>query len=539
VVASETVGGARRLAEPAAQVPEESSASEQWPGGSRSLSSADAAPERAPLPGESLDFELIYREHFDFACRRGGADKRLGPRTRSAEGANMIRRNLICPCAAVALARVTSATALGLCATLLGCSNDSINMGEGVSVVEAPPLPSSSRCQESPVLRGEVVVRNQAELDALEGCEVIDGDLYVDAFEGAHLRALHALTSVSGLLSIGATQDPVLDGTPQQLDAARQHQELQESGWLASLEGLEALESAGSLTLIGLASDLKPLAQLRMLVDGSLSLAFATNLRNFDGLQNLVGLRMLSINAALRLDSFDGLTLPSFMAGMDLTDVDLRQLKPLAVTAIDGLYIEDTQVHDLAPFASLQSARAIQIVANQKLESLTGLENILRVEYLDLDYNRYLVEVPDFEKLWGLQVLRITGSPLLARLPAFQGMQVPYVSNNQEQFILGRPDVIELEDLGSVTTFSMPAGWSSASVVRIQNNANLRRVDFTGQTYIDYLSIQNNPLLENLNTGVLDKVNVLEVVDNPRLSMATFGAIRHLDMTASGNADAP
>ena len=109
---------------------------------------------------------------------------------------------------------------------------------------------------------------------------------------------------------------------------------------------------------------------------------------------------------------------------------------------------------------------------------------------------------------------------------------------NPQDFILSRPDVIELDTLG-VTTVSLPGSWLSASVVKITNNAALTRVDFTGQSYVDYLSIQNNPLLESVNTAALDKVNVLEVVDNPRLSVSAFASVRHLDMTASGNADAP
>jgi len=450
----------------------------------------------------------------------------------------MIQRNVILPVAAVSLGRVLSAAAVGLCATL-ACSDESLNMGEGVPGVETPVLPSSSRCRESPILEGEVVVRTQEEVDTLEGCEEVDGDLYIGAFQNAQLRALHALTSVSGLLTIGGTpyaQNDVID--PPGLSET-QKQEFVERGWLPSLEGLEALESAGSLTLLGLASeDLAPLGNLTTLTDG-LSIWAAPNLKNFNGLQKLAELRMLSISAALQLASFDGLTLPSYVGNIDLTDVDLRQLDPLAVSYIGSLHLEDTQLHDLSAFANLRGADAIQIVACFRLESLAGLENLESLQSLDLDYNGYLLEVPDFDKLYRLNALRITGSPSLARLPAFANLQVRqnYVPNPQD-FILSRPDVIELDDLG-VTTFSLPASWLSASVVKITNNAALTRVDFTGQSYVDYLSIQGNPLLENVSTGALDKVNVLEVVDNPRLSLTTFDSVRHLDMTASGNADAP
>ncbi len=450
-----------------------------------------------------------------------------------------MQSSLILPSAASPFVRRTSAAAVGLCAALLGCSDERLNMGEGVPVpMEPAALPLTSRCLESPSLEGEISVHNQRELDALEGCERIDGDLYVEAFAGAQLHALHALTAVSGVFNVGHTPDQYADTQPE--DAAAQ-QELQESGWLASLEGLEALESAGSLSLLGFASeDVKPLANLRTLTDG-LSIGFATNLKNFDGLQNLTGLQSLSINAALKLESFDGLTLPEYMLSMHLTDVDLRQLKPIGVKYLDGLYVDDTQLHDLAPFASLAYAGHISIVANFQLTSLAGLENLQRLKGLDLDYNRALRDVPDFEQVGGLRSLRITGSPELARFPAFQTMQFVYPSTtplSPEDFITTRPDVLEIVELG-LTELSLPAGWSSAAFVRIEFNANLRHIDFTRQSYIDYLSIRNNAQLESVSIGALGKVNVLDVVDNPRLSMAAFDAVRRLDLTASGNADTP
>ena len=70
VVASKTVRGGTQPADPTGTAADVRSASERGPGSaSRGPASADAAAQRPPLPGESLDFELIYREHFDFACR--------------------------------------------------------------------------------------------------------------------------------------------------------------------------------------------------------------------------------------------------------------------------------------------------------------------------------------------------------------------------------------------------------------------------------------------------------------------------------------
>ena len=57
----------------------------------------------------------------------------------------------------------------------------------GQNEAEPSPLPSSSRCLDSTTLEGVVVARNQAEVDSLEGCQVIDGELHIVPFEGADL----------------------------------------------------------------------------------------------------------------------------------------------------------------------------------------------------------------------------------------------------------------------------------------------------------------------------------------------------------------
>ncbi|MEY2937198.1 MAG: hypothetical protein RL033_7947, partial [Pseudomonadota bacterium] len=139
--------------------------------------------------------------------------------------------------------------------------------------------------------------------------------------------------------------------------------------------------------------------------------------------------------------------------------------------------------------------------------------------------------------------LRITYNPRLTRLPAFPGLLLDPdgspLNQSEDELIVHRPELILLEQLDALTTFSMPLGMTSAAIVQIQNNPNLRSIDFTGQSYIDYLSIQNNPLLETISTGALGKVNVLELVDNPGLSVTAFDGVRRLDLITSRITDVP
>src|SRR5262245_7722981 len=88
-----------------------------------------------------------------------------------------------------------SLAALVLPALISACSDNVVNVGEnGETAAELTTEPSSS-CPT-----GDVVVKNQAELDALEGCTALGGSLTIVPFEGADLRSLHALESVAGLL---------------------------------------------------------------------------------------------------------------------------------------------------------------------------------------------------------------------------------------------------------------------------------------------------------------------------------------------------
>lgn len=461
----------------------------------------------------------------------------------------MIQRNVILPRAARPLARIASASTLGLCVALLGCSDDSINMGEGIPVVEEEPgLPSSSRCADSPVLEGDVLVRNQDELDALEGCEVIRGNLGIVPFEGAHLRTLHALTEVSGVLGIGDASGilQLLPGEePSDITEADFALAALAEAWLPSLEGLEALERAGGLQLNGLTAEhLRPLARLQTLTNGYLTIWSAPNLRSFDGLQSLVGLERLEVVGVRALESFDGLSLPKYMRELSIENADLRQLEPLGVEYVEWLRLFDNRLTTLDAFASLTSAGHISLISNRRLVSLMGLKDLTQLDSLVVEYNIRITEVPDFEQLLWLRTLRFVVSPLLSKLPSFpalfSGAGLPREAGVAFEESLGRrPDVVQVYGMDALTTLTLPGGWSSASLVEIELNPNLRQIEFTNQSYIEFLSILRNPVLESVTIGALDKVSMLNLAENPLLPATSFDAVRRLDTLSDPGSGAP
>jgi hypothetical protein len=80
------------------------------------------------------------------------------------------------------------------------------------------------------VLRGSAQLREQADVDALAGCERIAGDLTLSTFAGAALAPLLSLTTVDGLLEI-------VGGAGESADAA-------------ALNGFAALQQVGALRLL-------------------------------------------------------------------------------------------------------------------------------------------------------------------------------------------------------------------------------------------------------------------------------------------------
>ena len=78
---------------------------------------------------------------------------------------------------------------------LSACSGDLLEVGR----IAEPVYVAPRVCASSPPTAGIEVI-SQAELEALAGCEVVDGDVRIAPFEGADLSPLRALRAVRGRL---------------------------------------------------------------------------------------------------------------------------------------------------------------------------------------------------------------------------------------------------------------------------------------------------------------------------------------------------
>src|SRR5688572_25599673 len=245
--------------------------------------------------------------------------------------------------------------ALGaLCALLASCSGNVVIMGENGEEEDSFVPPAHSRCVDDRTLSGDVVINNQAELDALEGCTTIDGHVLIQPFFEPDLRPLHRLRAVRGELGLGGTYrdaSVTAEWTTQEAALAR---DTLAAGFLRSLEGLERLETVGSLSLASVAaSSLEPLAQLRQLTDfGSLGLFDCNSIADLSPLAQLAGIQRLIVSGD-SIETLDGLLVRDrleslSLRGKKLTDIDaLSSLRN--VTGEIG--IDDTALRDLAPLA--------------------------------------------------------------------------------------------------------------------------------------------------------------------------------------------
>jgi hypothetical protein len=423
----------------------------------------------------------------------------------------------------------------------LACSADTITMGEDGA--GSAPVPSDSRCADSPQVIGDVAVTNQREMELLEGCEAIEGNLVVIGFPGADLRPLHALRTVSGRLHLAGNPDRGL--APPDVEGA----------WLESIEGLESLESVGQIHIQGLlAENLDPLASLRELTTGTLSVQTSPNLVDLGGLAQLRGVRELFLSCEA-LESMDGLVLPEEMRSLRLIGFSstgappsfLGQLRSIGVRSITrDFFVSGSALKNMDAFSDLRWVGTAEILANPALESMDGLSGLTDAGAIEVSGNPNLTRLPDLSKLYDLRALTVGDNERLTALPPLplESLQLTYVreglvDERPVEFLSSRPDLIDISGNPALTAITLPAAWVSVAAVKIEGNATLTQLEFTGQRAVDYLSIQNNPALGSLSLGDLATVDRLDLINNPGLAPTVFDSVRTFETNLSSSAPAP
>jgi hypothetical protein len=418
-------------------------------------------------------------------------------------------------------------------ALLCACSRHAVDLGDEVTPqsVAAP----ETRCGDSGIVPDAVVVKTQADLDALAGCGSIAGGLQIQVFRDIDLSPLGSLRSVAGVLDIQ--------------DAA--------AGWLESLHGLEALEQVGGLNIWNTkASSLEPLSHLQKLdysplsgPPGAFSLRGNDNLKDLHGLDAAQGLRSLDVSANSALESLSGLLVSEQLGDINIANspalTNIDALAPL--TYADGYFaLASTGLRDLNPLSSLQHAGALTITNNPRLGDVSGLSSLTSVTSLRFQSNALTV-APSLSHLAyvGSLGLSIVDEPELTKLTidipsgtsdSFD-QDAPSKLDTNGDLAIQAGSTIEVGRCNKLQRVDIPSSLSSAYVLGIHDNASLTDVTLANLQHLDYLVIDANPKLAQLALGNLQTVGSLEIVDNPKLSTAGMSSLRTLDSRLSGNSD--
>jgi hypothetical protein len=371
-----------------------------------------------------------------------------------------------------------------------------------------------------------IVVQTPADLELLEGCREVEGDLLIQGLFTDDLRELRELRRVGGSLQL------LMSG---------------------SLEGLENLEAVGNLLLESLdAPTLAPLRNLRqigtnLIDDGALLISNLLRVRDLAGLGGIESVRDVLIDNAGTLTSLAGLELPAKLGQVQLSnspvlldlsalssvqEVDWLVLIGMNNSSLSGLenlrvagdvtLIDLPELTDLRPLASLRVIGSLTL-STLELTDLAGLEGLARADLISIGDIPSLVEVDALQALVSLNALVINQNPALLRLPEFRVDVVDsvYVGENERLEVGPRfPLATRIEEL---RVFANPALVSLGG--------------FSGLQLAGNIDIRDNAALSELDLGQLQALEFLQISCNAALPESTLEPLRSLgeNVTIYGN----
>jgi len=385
--------------------------------------------------------------------------------------------------------------------------------------------PARPRCDLTNELGTPASIQTRAQLEALAGCEVLRGHVRIYISEGMDLTPLASLRTVEDTLWIGSdVLDPDASPTPARL---------------ASLRGLEKLESARSLFIQHAEGGLAPLENL-----GDVE---ALALSDLPGVVDLRGLANVRVTRALSLDS-----LP-----------DLVSLEGVAVPVLDELSLSNTpKLETLGGLDGLQSLRALNIYEGATALNELGLPaSLIQLTSVYIDQAPLLTSLAELSRFSSIESLRVHGSPLVADLGgggvASGSLQTLHVHDAP---LLTRLDPVggfaglvelELSNCDGITEIDALSASRALEYMGILDNDGLTRLPAFDQagSAMRRIIIWNNaalvegPSFPNLTTMYLsDGLNYesaeLDIQDNPALrSIGNFPRLESASMvTISNNA---
>ena len=413
-----------------------------------------------------------------------------------------------------AVPRCILAPALG---ALAACGSDAMSLGSNEVAVE------DAECLAGEIV-GNIFASSQADVDRLAGCRELPGSLRVATPADA-----------PGSISLAPLAD-----------LRRVHGQLQLSGPITSLAGLESLEEVGVLHLRdALVPDLLPLGNLKRVEtprDWQSSDVVINNcdqLVNLWGLENLTTWGSVEINFSDGLVSLEGLTAPDQLDRIVLDAMpalsDISALEP--VRGVDFFSLWQTAVTGFDGF-SLERADMLNLTENRALTDLGGLRRLSEVEDLLIVDNDALVSV-ELPRLSTWNNIKIILNDALLTIPrsnsgmTWSGVMPSLEGGPQPRF---RRGLFEVGDNPLLTTIDMYDPFDIESIV-IYRNASLTEADMPNVSRTDSLWIQDNAALQFVFVSSLAQTGTLTLRDNPVMSVAGFASVQAASRDISGNLD--
>jgi hypothetical protein len=347
-------------------------------------------------------------------------------------------------------------------------------------------IPIGPLCERDRVVWRSLLLELPEQVEALRGCERIEGNLRVDADAISDLSALGSLRSVRGSLDILARSPATAaDAVP------------------FDLSGLERVESVGRLRLASVAlSTLAPLSSLRAIEgpsDSGLYLAEVSELTSLDGLRRLERVKRIEFSDVPGLRSLRGLESLREVEALDVRGMPLEELAAPGQFVLTGsLNLEWTSLVTLQGLAESSRPSSIRLGNNRLLVSLDGLRVAEALEELWLEGNTAL------EEIRALVGVREVNGPLVLSGSPLRSLEGLDALERVEGLTLSGTAITDLRGLGRLE-----------NVDGVDIRENLALVTLAGlapSVSIGWMSVAANPSLTQLSLGnaTIDALLVFE-----------------------------
>lgn len=372
-------------------------------------------------------------------------------------------------------------------------------------------IPVGPLCERDRVVWRSLFLERPEQVEALRGCERIEGDLRIVADAVGSLSALGSLRRVHGILDVLA-RDPgsAADAVP------------------VDLSGLDRLESVGQLRLLSVAPhSLAPLSALSAIEgrdDSGLYLLSVSGLTSLDGLRGLERVKRVELSDVPGLRSLRGLERLHEVEALDVLGVPLEELaEPEHFVLTGSLRLEETALVTLQGLAASSRPSIVRLGNDTRLVSLDGLTVGEALEELWLEGNTAL---EDISALGGLRevsgALVLSGSPSssLAGLAGLERVASLTLSGTAVTDLRG------LERLASADSIDIRANPALATLAGLATLAPNAR--------IGSLSVDGNPALTQLGLGNAS-IGAVSVFDCPIADLSGLEAVSiDRDLTLDG-----